>query len=160
MIEKPRMLVMYKSIIAKMGYNIIYDGTNIDEDNIFFVMQKENKDNPKEPTFIFYDIFMGAPLSLSGFEEEVINKRNSEDFIRMIDARIKGVGIPKSEVLAYLLMERYKIDDVYINGDVKLTPGLLRDISVWVNFKGGLNAKPIEPRRPNITEQRAKNIVK
>lgn len=133
------LLKAYKGFLTRNGFNIIYDGSVPNDDTgVFFVMYFENPDNAKEPFYVFYEVFMGADLSLDGFKKYVIDEKNQEDFLKMVQARVKGCTIHKSGILCCMLENNYMIDDIYINGQPKLSPKILRMVSHWVNFKGGL----------------------
>ncbi len=139
------MLKAYKGLIKKMGYEMLYDGTKPEEDSgVFFVLFQDNPDNPNEPRYTFFEIFTGAPLSLDGYEQTVINENNVSDFMKMIEARIKGCTINKSAILACLLSNHYLVDSIYnIDGsrNLNLKVSHLKLVSHWVNFQGGLTPR-------------------
>lgn len=127
--------------MEKLGYKIIYNGCSDDSSAVFFVLELPNEDNPKENKFAFYEIFDAAPLSLEGFEQTVITNRDVETFTRMVEARVKGCTITKTDLIFGLLESgKYTIDEIYESGVPKLSPKALKIASNWVNFKGGRNA--------------------
>lgn len=144
----------YKNFLQRNGYNIIFDGCDPANDTeVFFVLYSQNPDNSKEPNYTFFQIFTDAPLSLLGYEQTVMIEQKPDEFLKMIEARVKGCTINKSAVLYCLLGMKFAIDDIYINGNIKLSPNSLKEISRWVNFKGALDAKP----RPTTKETSSTN---
>lgn len=132
----------YKNLMKQMGYKIIYDGSDPARDSgVFFLIKISNPDNPTEPKYAFYEIFMGADLSLDGFEHTVLVNKNTESFMKMVDARIKGCTLSKSEVLCGMLKNGYLIDDVYDKPKIKFPKSAIKVVSSWVNFQGGMNPR-------------------
>lgn len=136
-----RLIKSYRVFVEKSGYKIIYNGCEDTSSAVFFVMELPNEDNPKENKYVFYEIFDSAPLSVEGFEKTIIQERDIETFTKMMEARIKGCTITKTDLIFGLLESgKYTIDEIYETGQLKLTPKALKLVSHWVNFKGGRNA--------------------
>jgi hypothetical protein len=132
----------YKNFIAQLGYKIIYDGSEPEKDSsVFFLIKIPNQDNVLEPKFAFYEIFMGAPLSTDGFEDSVLIKKDIATFTKLVEARIKGCTITKSEVLWGLLKEHMLIDDIYADHKIKFPKSKLKALSAWVNYQGAGNPR-------------------
>ena len=86
----------------------------------------------------FYNVFTGAPLSMDGFISRVIEQKDADGFAKDVINRIKGVTISKTDVVFGLLSQgKYTIDTIYGDGQLHLTKSMLKEVSDWVNFKGG-----------------------
>lgn len=134
----------YKFLLsAKLGYKILYDGTDGKSSEVFFLLEVPIEDKTPEFKYAFYQIFEMADLSLDGFERIVLKGKDIETFTKLLDARIKGCTVPKSEIVYGLLQMRYPIDQIYPNGKLLLTPTMIKELSQWVNFKGGRNARNV-----------------
>ena len=143
-------IAAYKNFITKVmdkGYSIFWDGTTDHNDSeIFFVIKVTDPVNPDAPVkYAFYQVFTGAPLSAQGFEDRASN----EEFAKMVEGRIIGCTLTKSEIIYGLLGTReYEIDDIYENGKLKFSPKKMTALSHWVNFKGGMHPRErrVSPR--------------
>lgn len=143
--EYVKLTKLYLAFVEKYGYKVIYNGIAKDgsSSEVFLVMSEENKDNPQEPYFIFYDIFEGAPLSLDGFKKSIIFDKDEETFAKLMKARILGSRLSKSGVICGLLETRkHLIDEIYKDGVLKLPKSSLKEISHWINFKGAGKPRP------------------
>ena len=74
-------------------------------------------------------------------------------------ARCKGCTLTKSGVICGLLLHKYSINDIYKNNNVIIPKQSLKELSQWINFKGGMNAldrAELERQREIEKEKRKK----
>lgn len=141
----------YEAFIKNLGYQVFYNGCSPDNSEVFIVFYIPNPDNENEFQLAFYQIFTDAPLSMEGFMNRVVAKGDKEQFAKDVVNRIKGCTISKTDAVFCLLNTRkYTIDEVYPKGNLKLTPAMMKEISFWVNFKGGRNPMTREQVRKRM----------
>ena len=128
----------YAAFVERLGYKIFYNGCKPDDSEVFLVIRIPNPDNAKDFNLAFYNVFTGAPLSMDGFIRRVIEQKDADGFAKDVINRIKGVTISKTDVVFGLLSQgKYTIDTIYGDGQLHLTKSMLKEVSDWVNFKGG-----------------------
>ena len=131
----------YQGLLRQMGYTVTYNGCDPKASDVFFVLYIPNPDNANEFSMAFLQVFTDAPLSLEGFITHVIERGEREKFIKDLSNRIKGCTVTKTDIVYCLLdTDMYTIDDVYGGGQLHLKPSMMKEVSAWVNFKGGRHA--------------------
>ena len=130
----------YAAFVERLGYKIFYNGCKPDDSEVFLVIRMPNPDNPKDFNLAFYNVFTDAPLSMEGFIRRVVEQKDADGFAKDVINRIKGVTISKTDVVFGLLLSRkYTIDTIYGDGQLHLTKSMMKEVSDWVNYKGGRN---------------------
>lgn len=156
---KPELVLKsYKAFIKTrtpyiVAYDLSYDGA------IFFLLVEQKPRNSAEPEYVFLDCVAGTPLSLEGFESTVLEKKDPMTFEKQLMARCKGCTLTKSGVICGLLLHKYSINDIYKNNNVIIPKQSLKELSQWINFKGGMNAldrAELERQREIEKEKRKK----
>lgn len=111
----------YKLLVTQLGYKIEKDFTDYSDkslNNIMLFCTKVN-DVTKELEYYFYFVMYTSKLSLEEYAKALNDNDKLMDFAQMIVARM--VPFTKSEVIYMLLANRYIIDDIYQNKEIKIT---------------------------------------
>lgn len=137
---KPELVMKsYKAFIKmRTPYQVTFDMSN--DGAIFFLLTEQTPKNPAEPEYVFLDCVKGTPLSMEGFETTVLEKKDPMTFEKQLIARCKGCTLNKSGVICGLLLHNYSINDIYKNNNVILPKQALKELSQWINYKGGMSA--------------------
>lgn len=156
---KPELVLKsYKAFIkTRTPYIVAYDLSH--DGAIFFLLVEQKPKNSAEPEYVFLDCVAGTPLSLEGFESTVLEKKDPMTFEKQLMARCKGCTLTKSGVICGLLLHKYSINDIYKNNNVIIPKQSLKELSQWINFKGGMNAldrAELERQREIEKEKRKK----
>ena len=140
MAVKPEIIIKsYKAFIkTRTPYIVAYDLSH--DGSIFFLLVEQKAKNPLEPEYVFLDCVAGTPLSSEGFEKTVLEDKDPMTFEKQLIARCKGCTLTKSGVICGLLLHKYSINDIYKNNNVIIPKQALKDLSQWINYKGGMNA--------------------
>ena len=145
----------YVAFIENLGYKVFYNGCKPDDSEVFLVLRIPNPDNPKDFNLAFYNIFTGAPLSMDGFIRRVVSQKGVEDFAKEAVSRIKGCTVSKTDVVfGLLLLNKYNIDTIYGDGQLHLTKTMMKEVSDWVNYKGGRNPLTRKQLRERMNQQK------
>ena len=147
MAKYSNILKSYKFLVKKLGYEILYDLTDPNESSVFFFLQVPTPEESLEPSYAFYQIFEMADLSLEGYDRIVLKGKDVQTFVKLLEARVKGCTVSKSEIIYGLLQRRYLIDNIYKDGKLNLDLRMIDELSYWVNFKGGTRPVDRENRK-------------
>ena len=138
-----KILKPYELFIKKCGYEVFYNGNNADESTVFMVLYIPNRDDPNNFSLAFFEIY-GGGLTLEDFIQRVMIDKDNDNFARDVVNRVKGCTVSKTDAVFCLLTSgKYTIDQIYGGGQLHLTKTMLKEISDWINFKGGRN--PLTP---------------
>lgn len=125
----------YKVLIEQLGYTIErelgdYSGKNLN--NIKFFCTRKNSETNETEYFFFYVLFT-SELSLEKYAKALSNDNELMDFAKMITARM--VPFNKNEVIYMLLANRYDIDEIYQNKELKITDKEIMLLMDYANQK-------------------------